>query len=233
MTQAGFRIALAAAREKGRAAMQALAEDHLPLVGAMVRRFPPGLYEPEELYQQGCLGLMKALIRFRPEMEASFTTYAVPLILGEMRQLSRQSAPIHIPRTDQEARQRIRRTANALTLSLHREPTIREIAAALRMDAADVALLAEEVCVTSSDAAAAEGSPLGDSLADTDDWLTRMELRDLISRLPEKDRQLMLLRYAEGLTQEAAARQLGLTQVQVSRREAVLRRQLRDAWYGT
>lgn len=233
MTQPDFRRAFIAARDEGRAAMQAFAEDHLPLVAAMVRRFPPGLHEPEELYQQGCIGLMKALARYRPESGVAFSTYAVPLILGEMRLLSRHYAPIHIPRPEREKRARIRRTSAALSTTLGREPSVQELACALRMDAADLILLMEDVTVASTDAAPEEASPLCDAIPDEDDWLARVELRDLLARLPAPDRQLMTLRHIDGLSQAETARRLGLTQVQVSRREAVLRRQLHRDWYGT
>lgn len=213
--------------------VRALAEDHLPLVAALVRRFPPGLHEPEELYQQGCIGLMKALARYRPECGTAFSTYAVPLILGEMRLLSRQYAPIHIPRPEREQRQRIRRMTSQLTATLSREPTINELAAALRMDPTDLLFLLDDVTVSSTEASSDDGSPLIEALADEDDWLSRMELRDLIAQLPERDRQLLTLRHIEGLSQAATAHRLGMTQIQVSRREAVLRRQLHDAWYGT
>ena len=232
MTYPDFRRAFMAAREQGRFAMQAFAEDHLPLVAAMVRRFPPGLYEPEELYQQGCIGLMKALARYRPDTGTAFSTYAVPLILGEMRMLARQYAPVHIPRPEREARSRMHRASEILASSLGREPTVQELASALRMDACDLLLMMEEISVASTDAAG-DGDPLSATLPDSDDWLTRLELRDLLSRLPEKDRRLMQLRHLEGLSQAETARRLGMTQVQVSRREIILRRQLRREWYGT
>ena len=209
------------------------AEDHLPLVAAMVRRFPNGQHEPEELYQQGCVGLMKAISRYDPDYGTAFSTFAVPLILGEMRMLSRQDCLVHIPRPERELRQRIRRAQDALTRAMSREPTIQEMAEYLRMDAAELVLLMEEVTVTSSDAETADGSPLVDLLADPDDWLTRVELRDILGHLPERDRRLLQLRYGEGRSQTETAACLGMTQVQVSRRERVLRRQLRDAWYGT
>ena len=233
MTQPDFRRAFIIAREGGKAAMQAFAEDHLPLVAALVRRFPPGQYETEELYQQGCIGLMKALARYQPDLGVAFSTYAVPVILGEMRMLSRQNAPIHIPRPERELRSRIRRMTESLSAALGREPTVDELATALRMDAADLMLLMEEVSVASTDAVPVDGSPLAETLPAEDDWLARMELRDLIGRLPERDRQLMLLRCRDRLSQRETARQLGMTQIQVSRREAVLRRQLRAEWYGT
>lgn len=233
MSAAEFCRSYIIARDGGKAAMQAFAENHLPLVAAMVHRFPPRLWEPEELYQQGCIGLMKALARYRPDSGVAFSSYAVPLILGEMRMLSRQYAPVHIPRPERELRQRIRRMSASLTMTLSREPTVQELAAALRMEAEELMLLTEDVTVTSSDASSADGSPLCNMLPDEDDWLSRVELQDLIDRLPDTDRQLMALRFVEGLTQQETAARLDMTQVQVSRREAVLKRQLRCAWYDT
>lgn len=210
-----------------------VAEDHLPLVAAMVRRFPGGQHEPEELYQQGCIGLMKAIARYDPDRGTAFSTFAVPLILGEMRMLSRRDCLVHIPRPDREQRQRIARAQAALTAALNREPTVQELSAHLHLEATELMLLMEEVTVSSADAADEDGSPLSGILADPDDWLTRVELRDLIGHLPAQDQQLMQLRYGEGFSQAETAAQLGMTQVQVSRRERVLRRQLRDAWYAT
>lgn len=232
MMQPDFRTALLSARAKGRAAMQAFAEDHLPLVAAMVRRFPKGVHEPEELYQQGCIGLMKALARYRPEAGVAFSTYAVPLILGEMRMLARNGAPIHIPRPEREMRQKIRSAESTLSASLGREPTVQELASLLRVNATDLMLMMEEVTVTSTDAVTEDGTALHEFIPDSDDWMTRVELRDLFFHLPEDDRRLMELRHIQGLSQSETARRLGMTQVQVSRRECVLRRQLREAWYG-
>lgn len=233
MNRQTFACMLLEARQHGRAALQALAEQHLPLVASLVRRFPPGLYEPEELYQQGCIGLMKALLRFRPEMGTAFATYAVPLILGEMRQLSRMCAPLHVPRPEAELRSRIRNAALALSGSLGREATVQEIAEALRMPPAELMLHMEETSVSSCDAPGPEGTPLAESIADPGDWITAVELRDILAQLPSTDRALLSLRHAEGLSQAETGRRLGLTQVQVSRREKVLHRQLRNAWYST
>lgn len=210
----------------------ASAEEHLALVGMVLRRFPHCSAEKEELYQQGCIGLMKAISRFDPDHGVAFSTYAASMILGEMRMLRRQYEPIHIPRVEREQRQRIRRAEALLTQHLHRFPTIQELAEALRMDAAELALMMEEVSVVSSDAMTESGSPLSDLMPDPEDWQLRIELRDLVARLPRQDMQLMLLRYRQGLSQAETARRLGLTQVQVSRREQRLRRLLRERWYA-
>ena len=222
--------ALSAARMQGRQAMQELAEDHLPLVAAMVRRFPWHAREREELYQQGCVGLMKALARYDPSMGAGFSTYAAAMILGEMRMLCRMDAPVHVPRRDRELRSRIRRAERTLADRLGREPTMQELAALLRMEPAELALSMEEIQVTSMDAPLPDGRSLQELLPDRDDWMNRLLLRDAVSRLSREDQRLLLLRLRLGKTQAETARAMGISQVQVSRREAAIKQRLRQAW---
>lgn len=222
---------LSAARLQGKWAMQALAEDHLPLVAAMVRRFPWHGREKEELYQQGCVGLMKALARYDPAYGTAFSTYAAAMILGEMRMLCRLDAPIHVPRQERELRSRIRRAQTRLAQALKRDPTVDELASLLRMDAGELMLAMEEISVVSSDTKATGcNRSMAELLPDPDRWETRILLRDLLERLDPQDRQLMLLRYHLGNTQAETARHLGMTQVQVSRREAAVKQLLRQLW---
>lgn len=208
--------------------MQALAEQHLPLVGLALRRFPDTGQDREELYQQGVIGLMKALRGFDPSRGTAFSTYAVKMILGEMRMLRRMDAPVHIPQRDAALHRQIRLLQDVLTARLHREPTINELAKELNMDAAELTLHMD-VQISSADAMRDGGMPLGDLLTDPEDWQTRVELRDVLSRLPEMDQQLILLRHRMGLTQSEAGRRLGMTQMQVSRREQIIRTLLHRA----
>lgn len=221
-----FATALTHAREEGKLALQELAEDHLPLVAAMVQRFPWHYKEKEELYQQGCLGLMKALARFDPTYGVRFSTYAAAMILGEMRMLCRLDAPIHIPRGDRELRSRIRKAESQLTTHLGRNPTVQELASLLRMDPSELILAMEQIQVTST----ASSRTLLDLLPDQDDWMNRLLMRDMIERLSAFDQRLLLLRFRFGKTQAETARTLGISQVQVSRREMALKQQLRQAW---
>lgn len=223
-----FTAQLLDARLRGKEAMQALAEDHLPLVAAMVRRFPSGYHEREELYQQGCIGLMKALARFDPDLGTAFSTYAAAMILGEMRSLCRLDAPIHIPRGTREKRRCIRRAQDKLTAHLGREPTIQELASLLRMEPGELVLDMEQITVTSTDTTS--GQSLVEILPDASDWETRLLLKDMLARLPEADQRLLVLRLRLGKTQAETARALGTTQVQVSRREHAIKQQLRQAW---
>ena len=229
MSPAEFAQSLQDARQAGPEALQALAETQLPLVGMLVRRFPASGISKEELYQQGVVGLMKALRQFDPTRGTAFSTYAAAMILGEMRMLRRMDAPIHIPRTELEMRRRIREAESALRADLGREPDVKELADALHMDAAELMLHMEEITVASTDAQSAEGSPLADLLADPEDWQMRLELRDVLSRLPQRDQLLVALRHRAGLTQHQAGQRLGMTQMQVSRRERVIRTMLQRA----
>lgn len=229
MSTEDFAQALTAARRSGPEAMQTLAEQHLPLVGMMVRRFPAAGESREELYQQGVIGLMKALRQFDPTRGTAFSTYAAALILGEMRMLRRQDVPLHIPRTELDLRRRIRQAEATLTAQKNRSPTVMELAAALGMEPAELMLHMENITVTSTDAESPCGKPIADILPDPEDWQRRIELRDILSRLPEKDQQLVLLRYRAGLTQTEAGHRLGMTQMQVSRRERIIRTLLERA----
>lgn len=208
------------------------AENHLGLVRIMLKRFPHSICEEEDLYQQGCLGLMKALARYDPERGSSFSTYAASMIIGEMRMYSRLTAPIHISRTEKEQRARIEKAAALLTAKLAREPTMQELSAVLKIEPAELALLLEEVSVTSADAVTESGTSLWETISTEEDWLSAVELRDLLRHLSSQDQALIRYRCFDGLSQAETAHLLNLTQVQVSRRERVLKKLLRDEWLG-
>ena len=209
------------------------AEDHLPLVRMLCRRFDPLNREPEELYQQGCVGLMKALNRFDPSMGVKFSTYAVPVILGEMRALTRISAPCHSPRRDRELRIRVRRAEALLRQEKRREPTVTELALTLRMEPAELALALEDIATVPLDAPLnGSAHPVAELIPDPqgESWLNRLLLQDLLERLSQREQKLLYLRWRKGLTQAETARALGMTQVQVSRAEMRLKGQLRRQW---
>ena len=195
---------------------------HLPLVRALAKRFTFG--DPDELYQQGVIGLMKALRGYDPTRGTTFATYAVPLILGEMRQLCRDASMIHLSRREADFRLRLHRTQESLMQQLCREPTIEELAKALDTPADDLLLHMDDIRVTSTDAD--EHAAI---IPDPEDWEKRIEFRDILSRLPKKDQQLILLRHRNGLSQTQAGERLGMTQMQVSRREKIIRTMLQRA----
>ena len=198
------------------------AEAHLGLVRLCANRFRERGIEYEELYSAGCLGLVKAANAFDPERGVCFSTYAVPVILGEIRRLFREGGSIRIGRRLQELSLRANRIAAQLRQQNGAEPTVRQIADALGISETETA---EALCAA---------QPVSSLTAETDDGEVCTEipvpspetqiqehlaLEQVLALLDDRDRELIRLRYTENMTQTAAAARLGMTQVQVSRRE--------------
>ena len=219
-------------------ALEEMTRRNLPLVRCVLKRFSAWGRDFEELYQQGCMGLVKAIQRFDVQAGVQFSTYAVPMILGELRRYLRDDSPVHVARTDRERAAQARKTIRILRQALHREPTLPEIAAAMRMPAAELVLLLD----TGKQPVSLDSSPTtdqrlswGDILRDprSDAWMERLFLRDLIARLPKTEQWLLYLRYAADKTQAETAALLNMTQVQISRLEARVRVMLREQWNDT
>ena len=198
------------------------AEDHLGLVHLCANRFRDRGAEYEELYSAGCMGLVKAVHAFDPERGVCFSTYAVPVIMGEIRRIFRDGGSIHVGRRLRELGIQASRTAETLRQQYGAEPTIRQIAAELGVPENEAA---EALCAA---------QPVVSLTADTDDGeytadipvpspenalQDRLALHQVLETLDSRDKALIRLRYWENLTQSEAAEQLGMTQVQVSRRE--------------
>lgn len=198
------------------------AEAHLGLVRLCANRFRERGIEYEELYSAGCLGLVKAANAFDPERGVCFSTYAVPVILGEIRRLFREGGSIRIGRRLQELSLRANRIAAQLRQQNGAEPTVRQIADALGISETETA---EALCAA---------QPVSSLTAETDDGEVctdipvpspetqiqeHLALEQVLALLDDRDRELIRLRYTENMTQTAAAAMLGMTQVQVSRRE--------------
>ena len=229
---------IARAQQDDKQALEEMTRRNLPLVRCVLKRFSAWGRDSEELYQQGCMGLVKAIQRFDLSAGVQFSTYAVPMILGELHRYLRDDSPVHVARTDRERAGKARKTIRILRQALHREPTIPEIAAAMRMPAAELVLLLD----TGKQPVSLDSSPTtdqrlswGEILRDprSDAWMERLFLRDLISRLPKMEQWLLYLRYAAEKTQAETAALLNMTQVQISRLEARVRVMLREQWNDT
>lgn len=198
------------------------AEAHLGLVHLCANRFRERGIEYEELYSAGCLGLVKAANAFDPERGVCFSTYAVPVILGEIRRLFREGGSIHVGRRLQELGMRASRTAEQLRQQNGSEPTVRQIADALGISESEAA---EALCAAQPVASLTAGTDDGEVCADIpvpspeNRIQEHLALEQVLSLLEARDRRLLHLRYHENLTQSQTAAQLGMTQVQVSRRE--------------
>ena len=180
---------LEAARGGDSAACEQVLLENNGLIWSVVRRYYGRGVEPDDLYQLGCLGFLKAVQGFDPQYGTQFSTYAVPKIAGEIRRFLRDDGPVKVSRGLKERGSAIRGTRARLAADLGREPTLSE--------------LAEETGLTPEEKGMVE----------------RLTLRTAIEALPERERQVLLLRYYKGLTQMNTARVLGVSQVQVSRLE--------------
>jgi len=203
-------------------------EGNLPLVHKLANRFRGRGVEYEELYAAGCVGLVKAVDRFEPERGLCFSTYAVPVILGEIRRLFRDGGSVKISRSLKELSVKAARLRDQL--SANGEPRISDIAQALGVTPEEAA---EALCAgippVSLDQGGEDGEPLPVPSASGEDALIdRLALRQCLSELSGEDREILMLRYFRRKTQCETAQILGMTQVMVSRRERKLLKELRE-----
>lgn len=199
-----------------------LIESNLNLVHSCAQRFKNKGIEYDDLYQAGCLGLVKAANGFRQELGFKFSTYAVPVILGEIKRLFRDGSAVKISRSMKEKARLVMKTKQELEAQLGREPRIKEISEKLGMNEFETAELLNvslpPVSLTSSDE---DGEKQMDIPVESQEENIQnvLALREIISGLPQEERQIIFLRYYKGLTQSQTADIIGISQVQVSRKE--------------
>lgn len=199
-----------------------LVTENMGLVHLCARRFTGRGVEYEDLVQAGCLGLVKAAGNFEPERGLRFSTYAVPVILGEIRRLFRDGGAVRVSRGLRELGLRAQRAVNLLTERLGREPTVDEIAEELSEPREKVAMalgaMRAPLSLTGGEEEQVEIPVEGGE----EQTAERLTLEAILEKMEERDRMLIRLRYFQGWTQQKTAGELGMTQVQVSRREKKL-----------
>jgi RNA polymerase sigma-B factor len=206
----------------------ALVERCLPLADHVARRFEGRGEALEDLVQVARLGLVKAVNRFDPTRGADFLSYAIPTIMGEVRRHFRDTGwAVHVPRRMQELHLALGKAADHLSHSLRRAPTVHELANELGTTPAEVteAIAAGSSYQTLSMEAATssdgEGLPISETLGDVDEALDQVDdheaLRPLIAALPERERQILMLRFFGNMTQSEIGASLGISQMHVSR----------------
>ncbi|WP_295151570.1 sigma-70 family RNA polymerase sigma factor [uncultured Ruminococcus sp.] len=206
-------------------AESSLPEDNLGLVHLCANRFRGRGIEYDDLYSAGCMGLVKASKAFDSERGVKFSTYAVPVILGEIKRLFRDGGTVKVSRSLKELSLKLTRAGQDFAHREGREPTVEELAILVEADPDDVieALNAAQPAVSLTMGDEDDGSQADlPAPAPDEDITDRLALRQVLSELTEEDRRLIELRYFRGMTQTAAAEILGMTQVQVSRREKKL-----------
>ena len=216
-----------------REASERLVTENSGLVWSVARRFFGRGAEPDDLYQLGCLGFLKAVEGFDPEFGTQFSTYAVPKIAGEIRRFLRDDGAVKVSRTLKEQSATIKSTRNRLTAALGREPTIQEISRQTGFTPEEIAMAETATAATESiqKETGDEGFSLENILTDTESeerMVEKIALRQAVSALGERERTVIQLRYFHGLTQQRVAKVLCVSQVQVSRIEKKAVEQLRQ-----
>lgn len=223
------------AQEGNASARDQLIEHNLRLVWSVVQRFLNRGYEADDLFQIGCIGLVKAVDKFDLSYDVRFSTYAVPMIIGEIRRFIRDDGTIKVSRSLKELHHKIRQSKETLTKQLHRNPTIQEVADDLNISKEEL-VLAEEAGKTPTSIHETvfenDGDPiyLLDQLTEKSEsmWFDKLALHQLLEELQERERLIVYLRYFKDQTQAEIAERLGISQVQVSRLEKKILRQLKD-----
>ena len=224
---------LEAARGGDNDACERMMEENAGLIWSVVRRYYGRGADPEDLYQLGCLGFLKAVRGFDPAFGCQFSTYAVPKIAGEIRRYLRDDGAVKVSRGVKERAAAIRQARDRLSHTLGREPTLSELSAETGLEAEDIAAAEEaNLPVASLQMEAGEDGFTLESMLGTDGMeegvVERLALRGAIDALPERERQVIGLRFFHDMTQDAAARVIGVSQVQVSRLERRAVERLRE-----
>lgn len=216
------------AKEGDSNARERLINCNLKLVFNLVQRFENRGHDLEDLFQIGTIGLMKAIDKFDLNYNVKFSTYAVPMILGEIRRFLRDDGSVKISRSLKEIAFKVYKIKEELINELGREPTIQEISEKLGIPKEDIVSAIDAVQSPSSihdTLYQDEGDPIlvVDQLSDTrnseDNWFDKLVVKDVLKHLPQKHRQIILLRFFQDKTQMEVAEIVGLSQVQVSRIE--------------
>ena len=208
------------------AAREMLIEGNLRLVLSVIQRFDKRGESPDDLFQVGCVGLLKAIANFDPDKNVRFSTYGVPMIAGEIRRYLRDNSAIRVSRSLRDTAYRVLQCREALTLRLGRDPTLDQIAAELELPRSEIsaALDAISAPVSLYDPVFTDGGdPLTvmDQVRDTKNtessWLEQITLREGFRRLGDREKQILKARFYDGRTQMDVARDMHISQAQVSR----------------
>ena len=209
----------------------AMVEQNLGLVRSCAHRFRGRGIEYDDLYQAGCMGLVKATAAFDESRGVMFSTYAVPVILGEIRRLFRDGGTGKVSRSIKELGVKAARVREQLSTTLGRDAAISEVAEAMGKEPGEIAqALAATTPPVSLTAGEEEGGGQLDLPVDSPEELLSdiLALKQAMERMEDRDRRLIILRYYQNQTQTQTAQELGMTQVQVSRREKKLMQYFRQ-----
>ena len=216
------------AKEGDTRAKELLIEGNLRLVLSVIQRFSSRGENPDDLFQVGCIGLIKAINNFDPTKQVKFSTYGVPMIAGEIRRYLRDNAAIRVSRSLRDVAYRVLQCKEAMQATLGREPTLEEIARELNLQEAEVSEALDAVCAPVSlyDPVYADGGEaltVMDQVSDVKNtetaWMEHIALRSAFRNLGNREKHILSLRFGAGKTQMEVAALVGISQAQVSRLE--------------
>ena len=209
-------------------ARERMVEGNLRLVLSVVQRFAQRGENLDDLFQVGCIGLIKAIDNFDPAQPVRFSTYGVPMIIGEIRRYLRDNSAIRVSRSMRDTAYRVLQAREKLQREQQREPTVEQIARELGIRREEVVFAMDAVCdpVSLFEPIYSDGGDavcVMDQVRDTkntdEDWLEQIALKEAMARLSERERQILALRYSDGKTQMEVSSEIGISQAQVSRLE--------------
>lgn len=215
------------ARAGDKEARNKIVEENVGLVWNIVKRFSGRGYDVDDIFQIGCIGLIKSIDNFDIQFGVKFSTYAVPMIIGELRRYLRDYNTIRVSRSLKDIAYKAMNIKEQLTKKMSREPTIEEIAKELEMDKASVVLALEAIVdpVSLYEPVYSDGGDtiyvmdqIGDH-SDDSDWLGEIMFKEALNNLNEREKNILMLRFFQGKTQVEVAEEIGISQAQVSRLE--------------
>lgn len=226
---------IALSQSGDRVARETLVGCNVRLVWSVVQRFLNRGYEAEDLFQIGCIGLLKSVDKFDLSYDVKFSTYAVPMIIGEIQRFLRDDGTLKVSRSLKELANKVRKMKDELSKTLGRLPTLNEVAEQLGITPEEVVFAQEANKPLSSIHETVfenDGDPitLMDQIADEsqEKWFDKLALNEAIGGLSERERLIVYLRYYRDQTQSEVAARLGISQVQVSRLEKKILQLIRD-----
>ncbi len=228
LTAAETDALLARAKAGDSLAREKLVEGNLRLVLSVIQRFAGRGENADDLFQVGCVGLLKAIDNFDISQNVRFSTYGVPMIIGEIRRYLRDNSAIRVSRSMRDTAYRVLQAREKLQREQQREPTVEQIAHELGIRREEVVFAMDAVCdpVSLFEPIYSDGGDtmcvmdqVRDNKNTDEDWLEQIALKEAMSRLSERERQILALRYSDGKTQMEVSGEIGISQAQVSRLE--------------